>query len=83
MAKSLNSMVATYLLQHRKITAFTAYEKFGIIRLPVCIHELRAQGYPIETDMVEGVNRFGNPTRYGVYRLPKGWKRADLEKQKK
>ena len=83
MAKSLNSMVATYLLQHRKITAQTAFEKFGIIRLSSCIFELRSQGYPIETDIVLGENKFGDPSRYAVYRLPKGWKRADLEKPKK
>ena len=80
MTKSLNSMVATYLLQHRKITSQTAFEKFGITRLSSCIHELRLQGWPIETDMTDGFNRFGGAMRYATYRLPKGWKRTDLGK---
>ena len=80
MAKSLTSMVATYLLQHRRITSQVAFEKFGITRLSSHIFSLRNQGYPIETTMVEGTNRFGDATRYGVYSLPKGWKKSDLAK---
>ena len=80
MGKSLNSVVASHLLKNRRITSAQAFEKYGITRLSSVIHELRAKGYPIITDMTEGVNRYGNPVKYGVYRLPKGWGIKDLEK---
>jgi hypothetical protein len=80
MGRSLNSIVASHLIKNRRITSAQAFEKYGITRLSSVIHELRAKGYPIETDMVEDVNRFGNVVRFGVYRLPKGWSVKELEK---
>ena len=79
MGKSLNSVVASHLLKNRRITSAQAFEKYGITRLSSVISELRAKGYPISTEMVDGVNRYGNPIRCGVYRLPKGWSVKELE----
>lgn len=65
--------------ENRRITSAQAFEKYGITRLSSVISELRAKGYPISTEMTNGTNRYGNPVRYGVYRLPKGWSVKELE----
>ena len=82
MSRTLNSVVATHLLRHRKITNKDAFLLYGITRLSSVIYELRAKGYPIEMTLKEGTNRYGNTVKYGVYTLPKGWKKSDLEKDK-
>ena len=81
MHRSLNQMVVAHLLKNRRITSQVAFEKYGITRLSSCIYELRSQGYPIITTTEEGVNRWGDTVRYGVYRLPKGWHKGDLAKK--
>lgn len=80
MTNSLNMMVLKHLSRFKKITSQKAFEAYGITRLSACIYELRAQGYPIETDMVDDVNRYGNPTKYAIYRVPSDWKLAAKKK---
>ena len=58
MGRSLNDVVAGHLLKYRKITNADAFEKYGITRLSSVISELRAKGYPIETELKEGINRY-------------------------
>ena len=74
MGNSLNTMILIHLMRYGKITSMEAIELYGNTRLSSSIYELRSQGYPIETTMVDGYNRFNQPTRYGVYSLPKNWK---------
>lgn len=74
MAVSLNSLVAIHLMKYRKITSQEAFELYGNTRLSSSIYELRAQGYPIETTIKEGYNRYGQPMRYAEYSVPKKWK---------
>lgn len=61
------------ILQHMKeygsINHFEAEDKYGCTRLAARIKNLRNQGVTIETKMVEGKNRHGEPTRYAVYKL--------------
>ena len=80
MATSLNSRIAAHLLKYRKITSKEAFKLYGNTRLSSSIFELRAQGYPITTVMLEGYNRYGQPTTYAEYRLPKKWKPQTKEK---
>jgi len=74
MTVTLVDLVVQHLLKYRKITSVEAFNLYGITRLSAIIASLRGKGYPIETEFVEGVNRYGNPTRYGVYTVPKNWK---------
>lgn len=71
---SLNTLTLIHLMRHGKITSMEAIELYGNTRLSSSVYELRSQGYPIETTLVDGYNRFGQPTRYAVYSLPKNWK---------
>lgn len=49
------------------ITQNEAMELYGIGRLGARIHDLRKLGYPIYTKHENGINRYGNPTRYARY----------------
>lgn len=53
------------------ITPMEAIQDYGIMRLASRISELRRAGYIIFTDMVYGLNRFQEKTRYAEYRLEK------------
>ena len=53
--------------EHKSITSMEAFQLFGITRLSARIFELRANGYNIETCMVENITRFGEPCRYAKY----------------
>jgi hypothetical protein len=46
-----------------------AIQSFGATRLSAIIFNLRKRGYDIETVMVDGRDRFGNPMRYARYYL--------------
>ena len=82
MGRTLNDVVAGHLLQYKKITNAEAFEKYGITRLSSVISELRAKGYPIEMTLKDGTNRYGNAVKYGVYSIPRYWKKSDLKKDK-
>lgn len=73
MATTLIDRVAAYLLRYRKITAAKAYDLYGTMRLSSIISDLRARGWPIETEYVEKPNRYGTMIRYGIYTLPRKW----------
>lgn len=51
------------------ISSMEAIKQFGATRLSAIIFNLKAKGHDIETVMVEGRDRFGNPMRYAVYYL--------------
>lgn len=58
--------VLTYLQNNGKMTNWDAIRLFGLTCLQVTIKELRKE-HEIETIMVDSKNRFGEPTRHGVY----------------
>lgn len=74
MPNSLNTRVLIHMMKYGKITSKEAFKLYGNTRLSSSIFELRSQGYPIETTMVEGYNRYNQPTKYAEYSLPKNWK---------
>ena len=47
----------------------TASALYGVRRLASRIYDLRGQGYDIVVETKTGKNRYGEPTRYAVYRL--------------
>ena len=65
--KSQRSAVLGYMMNHEFITAEEAFTLFGVTRISSVISDLRDKGYLIETVMVEHVNRFGNPCKYGRF----------------
>ena len=67
---SQEERILRYLKTHKKgITPLVALEKFGCLRLSGRIHDLREQGYPIMTNIVEVPNRYGDVSRVAEYRL--------------
>ena len=61
--------VLDYLTQFGSITALEAMRDLGIMHLSSRITELRQRGYPIERDMIEVKNRFGEKTRVARYKV--------------
>ncbi len=61
--------VAEWLLEGKTITSMQAIQMFGATRLSAIIHNLRKYGYPIETNMIEAKDRYGEQTRFGEYKI--------------
>lgn len=61
--------VREYLEQGHTLTSQLAWENWGVTRLSAIIFRLRRQGYDISTSIEEHVNRYGEPVRYGRYKL--------------
>lgn len=64
--KSQNEEILSWLRKGHKIDPLLALEKFGSFRLGGRIHELRALGHPIVTNMVTK-----NGKHFAEYRLEK------------
>ena len=63
--------ILEWLKAGRSITNWIAFREFGVTRLSSIIFNLRERGYLIITEMEDGIDRWGNPVRYAVYRLDK------------
>ncbi len=72
MMKGSKPRIIEYMKEHNGITSQDAFKHLGITRLSARIKELRQLGYNISTVMVDGTNRFGEPVRFGLYRLMEG-----------
>lgn len=55
--------VLNHLDEYGAITALSAFQNYRIMRLAAVIHELKAQGVPIETEL-----RYRNGKRWAVYK---------------
>ena len=64
-----NGRVLDYLRRNGSITALDAMNDLGVMRLASRVCELKERGAQIETVMVEGVNRFGEVTKFARYYL--------------
>ena len=58
-----------HLQRNGSITTMEAYERYGITRLSGRIWDLRKAGHAITSTTTEGVNRYGEKTRYTNYKL--------------
>ena len=72
------SAVIEHLRKHKTITSMEAIKQYGATRLSSIIYVLKERGFEISTEIVVGVNRYGNRTRYGIYHLEK-----DIEEEQK
>ena len=66
---SQNGRIIGYIMRNGSITQLDAMRDLGIMRLGARVFDLKERGYNIETVMVWGTNRFGEPTRYARYYL--------------
>ena len=67
--KGSKPRIIEYMKSHNGITSQDAFKHLGITRLSARIKELRELGYNISTIMIDGKNKYGEPVRYGLYRL--------------
>ena len=67
--KGSKPRIIEYMRKYKGITSQDAFRYLGITRLSARIKELREAGYNISTIMVDGVNKYGEPVRYGLYKL--------------
>jgi len=61
--------ILRHLTDYGSITSMEAMADYGIMRLASRVNDLRKAGTPIITECVEGVNRYGEKTRYARYRM--------------
>lgn len=66
---SQNDRILDYLRSGRRLTRINSWQELGVIEAPARISELRAQGYPIRTEMVEVMNRYGERVRVARWHL--------------
>lgn len=69
--------ILRHLQEVGPITPLEALEQYGCYRLGARIYELRHDGHVINTELVEGKDRFGQPMRYARYSLIKKKDRPD------
>lgn len=67
--KGSKPRIIEYMKKHKGITSQDAFKELGITRLSARIKELRDLGYDISTIMIDGTNRYGEPVRFGLYKL--------------
>lgn len=61
--------ILEFLLEWGTITPYQAFEQLGITKLSTRISEMRAAGVKIKREMVNDINRYGDPVRYCRYSL--------------
>jgi hypothetical protein len=61
--------ILRHLEDYGSITQMDAMQDYGIMRLASRVNDLRREGHPIVTEVVEGRNRYGEKTRYARYRM--------------
>lgn len=75
--KSQVTDIIAHLRKYKKITSNEAIEKYGATRLSGIIFILRERGFGIETEMIQGINRYGHISNYAVYHLVKDIEEED------
>ena len=67
---SQNEKILKFMKTHKNgITPLQAMDHFGCMRLSGRIHDLRARGYKISSELVDVKNRYGDTCRVSRYRL--------------
>lgn len=66
------SEVLEYLKKYKKISSWTAIEKFGATRLSDIIYRLKKRGYVITAERKNVTTRLGRKTTIVVYTLEEG-----------
>jgi len=72
MAKTTHKQRVLDAMQNgRTISPWYAINTLGNTRLAATIHSLKKDGHEISSEIVEGVNKFGDKIRYSKYKLVK------------
>lgn len=71
-------VLLNHFAKHKTITSMDAFKLYGITRLSAKIYNLRERGYEIDMVWEEGINRFGNPVKWGRFFLKKAPKKQML-----
>tara|TARA_B100000965_G_C19210814_1_gene591526 strand:- start:142 stop:420 length:279 start_codon:yes stop_codon:yes gene_type:complete len=69
--KTQKDAILWHLKNYGNITSWEAIKEYGATRLSGIIFDLKAEGYPIETNLIDMKTRFGRTTsiaRYQYYR---------------
>ena len=61
--------ILRHLEDYGSITQMDAMQDYGIMRLASRVNDLRREGHPIITEVVEGRNRYGEKTHYTRYKV--------------
>ena len=71
-------VLLNHFAKYKTITSMQAFELYGITRLSAKIYNLREKGYEIDMVGEEGINRYGNPVKWGKFYLKKAPKKQML-----
>lgn len=61
--------IIRHLRDYGSITSIEAISEYGILRLASRISDLKQKGHNIVSETATGKNRYGEKTRYSIYRL--------------
>lgn len=61
--------ILRHLKDNGSITSLEAMQEYGIMRLASRITDLKRRGYPIQSETVSGINRYGEATYFKEYRF--------------
>jgi len=61
--------VIRHLNNYGSITPLDALKDYSIMRLAAVVFNLKEDGYDIQSEMVSGINKFGEIVNYGKYTL--------------
>lgn len=64
-----NEQIRNHLKQFGSITPIEALQEYGIMRLASRISDLKKEGFPIASETVKSMNRFGKPVTFSKYRI--------------
>lgn len=64
--------ILRHLNDYGSISSLEAVLEYGIMRLASRMHEIKKMGIEFTVEMASGKNRYGEPTRFAVYRLGGG-----------
>lgn len=67
MKPTQNEMIRKYLSEGNGLTALEALRLFGCSRLAARINEIREQGFPVDSELVEVETRHGETARVARY----------------
>ena len=62
-------MILQHLQDYGSITALDAQRDYCCMRLGARIYDLKQRGYPIISERVDGVNKFGDKCHWARYRM--------------
>lgn len=64
-----NKRLVQYIVEHGSVTSAEAFRELGIMRTASRVHDLICMGVPIDGEMIEVVNRFGEKVRVKKYSI--------------